>query len=417
MKAIAAALVRLATFALTVGLGTVVGLIAIPIITGIVGSDAWAVQALVQAQATLFGVLVAFGWGTVGPTMVAAALPSHRPQIFADSLITRGYLFLVTAPLMAGVMVLLQPGHALFVILASIAYLLPYLGASWYFIGEAKPLRLFLVDALPQLIGTIVGLLVLTATRDFTLLVATQLIFNLIAVLLSSMLVLRGAAERLAFDYSIRSSLFRMAQQRHGVVTAATGSLYVNLPMVAVNLLLPAQLDVYAFADRLFRFSASVFSPILQFIQGWIPEGGPGAVTHRIRRAAQVAPILGIIGGTGLGLLGPTAAEILVKDSIDFGFTLSIPIGLSFAAVALSQVLGLACLVSIGQAKELARSTVVGAVFGIPLIIAGALLGGVVGVAWGVAASEVLVAGYQSVLLRRHFRTLNSSQVARDAVT
>jgi O-antigen/teichoic acid export membrane protein len=417
MKAIAAALVRLATFALTVGLGTVVGLIAIPIITGIVGSDAWAVQALVQAQATLFGVLVAFGWGTVGPAMIAAALPAHRAQIFADSLITRGYLFLVTAPLMAGVMVLLQPGHALFVILASIAYLLPYLGASWYFIGEAKPLRLFLVDALPQLIGTIVGLLVLTATRDFTLLVATQLIFNLIAVLLSSMLVLRGAAERLAFDYSIRSSLFRMAQQRHGVVTAATGSLYVNLPMVAVNLLLPAQLDVYAFADRLFRFSATVFSPILQFIQGWIPEGGPGAVTHRIRRAAQVAPILGIIGGTGLGLLGPTAAEILVKDSIDFGFTLSIPIGLSFAAVALSQVLGLACLVSIGQAKELARSTVVGAVFGIPLIIAGALLGGVVGVAWGVAASEVLVAGYQSVLLRRHFRTLNSSQVARDAVT
>lgn len=417
MKAIAAALVRLATFALTVGLGTVVGLIAIPIITGIVGSDAWAVQALVQAQATLFGVLVAFGWGTVGPAMVAAALPSHRPQIFADSLITRSYLFLVTAPLMAGVMVLLQPGHALFVILASIAYLLPYLGASWYFIGEAKPLRLFLVDALPQLIGTIVGLLVLTATRDFTLLVATQLIFNLIAVLLSSTLVLRGAPEHLAFDYSIRSSLFRMAQQRHGVVTAATGSLYVNLPMVAVNLLLPAQLDVYAFADRLFRFSATVFSPILQFIQGWIPEGGPDAVAHRIRRAAQVAPILGIIGGTGLGLLGPTAAEILVKDSIDFGFALSIPIGVSFAAVALSQVLGLACLVSIGQAKELARSTVVGAVFGIPLIIAGALLGGVIGVAWGVAASEVLVAGYQSVLLRRHFRAMNSSRVAKDAVT
>lgn len=417
MKAIAAALVRLATFALTVGLGTVVGLVAIPIITGIVGSDAWAVQALVQALATLFGVLVAFGWGTVGPSMVAGAMPSHRPQIFADSLITRGYLFLVTAPLMAGVMVLLQPGHALFVTLSSIAYLLPYLGASWYFIGEAKPLRLFLVDALPQLIGTIVGLFVLTVTRDFTLLVATQLVFNLIAVLLSSIMVLRGTAAGLAFDYSIRSSLSRMAQQRHGVVTAATGSLYVNLPMVAVNLLLPAQLDVYAFADRLFRFSATVFSPILQFIQGWIPEGGPGAVAHRIRRAAQAAPILGIIGGTGLGLLGPTAAEILVKDSLDFGFTLSIPIGLSFAAVALSQVLGLACLVSIGQAKELARSTVVGALFGIPLITAGALLGGVVGVAWGVAASEVLVAGYQSVLLRRHFRALNSSRAARDALT
>lgn len=416
MKAIAAALARLATFALTVGLGTVVGLVAIPIITGVVGSDAWAVQALVQALATLFGVLVAFGWGTVGPSMIAAALPSHRPQIFADSLVTRGYLFLITAPLMAGVMVLLQPNHALFVILSSIAYLVPYLGASWYFIGEAKPMRLFLVDALPQLTGTIVGLFVLTVTRDFTLLVATQLIFNLIAVLLSSVLVLKGTAAPPAFDYSIRSSLFRMAQQRHGVVTAATGSFYVNLPMVAVNLLLPAQLDVYAFADRLFRFSATVFSPILQFIQGWIPEGGPAVVAHRVRRASQAAPLLGIIGGAGLALLGPTAAEVLIKDSIDFGFNLSIPIGMSFAAVALSQVLGLACLVSIGRAKELARSTVVGAVFGIPLILVGASLAGVVGVAWGVAVSEVLVAGFQFVVLRRYFRAQANAQGATHAL-
>lgn len=416
MKAIAAALARLATFALTVGLGTVVGLLAIPIITGVVGSDAWAVQALVQALATLFGVLVAFGWGTVGPSMIAAAPPSRRPQMFADSLVTRGYLYLVTAPVMAGVMVLLQPGHALFVVLSSLAYLLPYLGASWYFIGEAKPFRLFLGDALPQLVGTIIGLFVLTATRNFTLLVATQLIFNLVAVVLSSMMVLKRTAH-LSFDYSIRSSLSRMAQQRHGVVTAATGSLYVNLPIVAVNLLLPAQLDVYAFADRLFRFSATVFSPILQFIQGWIPEGGPDVVPHRIRRASQVAPALGIVGGIGLALLGPTAAEILVQDSIDFSFNLSVPIGLCFAAVAVSQVIGLACLVSIGRAKDLAKSTVIGAVFGIPLILAGALLAGVVGVAWAVAVSELLVAGFQFVVLHRYFRAQNGSRVARDAVT
>jgi O-antigen/teichoic acid export membrane protein len=415
MKAIAAALARLATFALTVGLGTVVGLVAIPIITGIVGSDAWAVQALVQALATLFGVLVAFGWGTVGPAMIAAAPCSRRPQMFADSLVTRGYLYLVTAPLMAGVMVLLQPGHALFVVLSSLAYLLPYLGASWYFIGEAKPLRLFLADALPQLVGTVIGLFVLTATRDFTLLVATQLMFNLIGVLISSAVVLRGAAY-VDFDFSLRSSLSRMAHQRHGVVTAATGGLYVNLPIVAVNLLLPAQLDVYAFADRLFRFSATVFSPILQFIQGWIPEGGSDVVAHRIRRASQVAPALGIVGGTGLALLGPTAAEILVKDSIDFGFNLSVPIGLCFAAVAVSQVLGLACLVSIGRAEELARSTIIGAVFGIPLILGGALLAGVVGVAWAVAVSEVLVAGFQFVVLHRYFRAQNKARNARDAV-
>lgn len=123
-----------------------------------------------------------------------------------------------------------------------------------------------------------------------------------------------------------------------------------------------------------------------------------------------MAPVLGIVGGTGLALLGPTAAEILIQDSIDFSFNLSVPIGLCFAAVAVSQVLGLACLVSIGRARDLARSTVVGAVFGIPLILAGALLAGVVGVAWAVAVSEVLVAGYQFGLLHRYFARRTSRE-------
>lgn len=409
MKAIVAALARLATFALTVGLGTVVGLLAIPIITGIVGSESWAVLALVQALATLFGVLVAFGWGTIGPGMVAAAAPSHRAQMFADSLVTRGYLYVVTAPIMCGVMVLLQPGQAVFVTVASLAYLLPYLGASWFFIGEAKPMRLFVVDALPQLAGTVVGLLVLSATRNFTLLVATQLLFNLVTVLLSAAVILRRGG-KFAMNFSIRNSLSRMAGQRHGVVTAATGSLYVNLPILAVKLLLPGQLDIYAFADRLFRFAVTAFSPVLQFIQGWIPEGGPEDVRHRVRRASQIAPVLGILGGGGLALLGPLAAETLVRDSMDFGFTLSVPIGLCFAAVAVSQVLGLACLVSIGQAKTLAQSTVVGAVFGTPLILVGVLSAGVAGAAWGVALSEVLVSCFQFIVLHRYLRSQSSKR-------
>lgn len=404
MKAIAAALGRLAKFALTVGLGTVVGLIAIPVITDVVGSGLWAILALVQSLATLFGVLVAFGWGTIGPSMVAALPAVERPQLFADSLVTRTYLYLLTAPIMGAVMVLLQPAHAPFVFLASLTYLLPYLGASWYFIGEAKPSRLFLADALPQLTGTVAGLFVLTHTRDLSLMVLTQLLFNVFAVAISCVVVLGRAASGFKFDYSIHGSWSRMRQQRHGVVTAATGSLYVNLPILAVNILIPAQLDVYAFADRLFRYAAVAFSPVLQFIQGWVPEGGPRDQAHRIRRAAQAAPVLGVFGGLGLALLGPFAAEILIRDPISFGTSLSTPIGAGFAAVALSQVIGLACLVAIGRARELARSTLVGALAGTPMIVLGALSFGVVGVAWAVALSEALVAGYQVLVLRRYLR-------------
>lgn len=405
MKAIAAALARLSKFALTVGLGTVVGLVAIPIITNVVGSGLWAILALVQSMATLFGVVVAFGWGTVGPSMVATLPAEKRPQLFADSLVTRSYLYLLTAPIMGLIMMALQPAHAAFVFLASLTYLLPFLGAPWYFIGEAKPTRLFLADALPQLAGTITGLFVLTFTRDLTYMVLTQMLFGLFAVALSAVVVLRSASSALSWDFSIRGSWSRMQLQRHGVITAATGSLYVNLPILAVNVLIPSHLDVYAFADRLFRYGAVAFSPVLQFIQGWIPEGGLTDQKHRIRRAAQAAPVLGVAGGLALALLGPFAAQVLVKDPIPFGSSLSIPIGVAFAAVALSQVLGLACLVAIGQARELARSTLIGAVAGAPMIVVGAVSVGVVGVAWAVAISEALVAGYQLLVLRRHMST------------
>jgi O-antigen/teichoic acid export membrane protein len=402
MKAIMAALLRVGTFALTVGAGTVVGLLAIPIITRVVGADAWAVQVLVQTLATLFGVVVAFGWGTIGPGLVASLDSKDRPQLFLDSLITRSYLLVVAAPVMMVVLALLRPREAVFVAIASAAYLMPFVGASWYFVGEGRPMRLFFFDALPQLLGTVVGVGVLVLTGNFTLLVVTQLVFNLSAVVISSSVILRDSASLLKPNFSPRNSLRQLAHQRHGVITAATGSFYVNLPMLVVNALIPVQLASYAIADRLFRFAVTAFSPVLQFVQGWIPEGGPGDTKHRIRRASQLAPALGILGGSVLATAGPWAAQILVPGNSTFGYNLSIPVGVSFAAVAVSQVIGLACLVPIGKSRELARSTLVGAVLGAPLILLGAVYFGVTGVVWGMAISEGAVAAFQMSVLKRY---------------
>ncbi|WP_285319961.1 polysaccharide biosynthesis C-terminal domain-containing protein [Pseudarthrobacter sp. lyk4-40-TYG-27] len=404
MKAILAALFRLGTFALTVGAGTVVGLLAIPVITRVVGADAWAVQVLVQTVATLFGVAVAFGWGTVGPGMVAAAAKEDRPQLFLDSLITRSYLLLITAPVMMILMALLRPKEALFVSIATAAYLMPFVGAAWYFVGEGRAMRLFLFDALPQLLGTVIGVGILVLTRDFTLLVVTQLIFNVVAVWVSSTVILRSG-EGLKANFSPRNSLRQMAHQRHGVITAATGSFYVNLPMLAVNAIIPSQLASYAIADRLFRFAVTGFSPVLQFVQGWIPAAGAGSTNHRINRASQLTPLLGLAGGSVLAAAGPWAAQVLVPGTNNFGYNLSIPVGVSFAAVAISQVIGLACLVPIGKARELAASTLVGAVIGTPVIVVGAILLGVPGVVWGMALSEVVVAAFQWRVLRRYLKS------------
>lgn len=402
-KPIMASLARLASFALTVGVGTIVGLISIPVITGIAGAQLWAVQAMAQSVSIMFGILVAFGWGTTGPSMVAAADKAVRPQLFLDSLVSRGYLFLIAAPAMTAVMIVLQPAHILLVVLASIAYLLPFLGGNWYFIGEAKPKRLFIFDALPQFSGTLVGLAVLALTREIVWLVATQLLFNLLALTLTCRVIIQPSQTKIVPNFSLRQAFGRLAHQRHGVVTAATGSLYVNLPLVAVNLFLPAQLGIYLMADRIFRYGVLALSPLLQFIQGWIPEGGRENLRHRLLRSAQVAPLFGLLGGMGIFLLAPVASEVLSNGLVVFPGSLSAAVGLMFFSVAVSQILGLACLVSVGQGKILVQSTVLGAVCGAPAIIIAALFTDVTGVAWAVAVSEVLVAAYQGKALRRYF--------------
>jgi O-antigen/teichoic acid export membrane protein len=402
-KPITASLARLASFALTVGVGTIVGLISIPVITGIAGAQIWSVQAMAQSVSIMFGILVAFGWGTTGPSMIASTNKALRPQLFLDSLVSRGYLFLIAAPAMAAVMIVLQPEHVLLVVVASIAYLLPFLGGNWYFIGEAKPKRLFFLDALPQFSGTLVGLAILALTHNIVWLVATQLLFNILALTLTCLVIIQPSKTTIAVNFNVRQAFSRLAMQRHGVVTTATGSLYVNLPLVAINLFLPAQLGVYLMADRIFRYGVLALSPLLQFIQGWIPEGGPENLRHRLVRSAQVAPLFGFLGGMGIFLLGPLASEILSNGLVIFPSLLSAAVGLMFFSVAVSQILGLACLVSVGQGKILVQSTVLGAVCGAPAIVLAALFTDVTGVAWAVAISEILVAAYQGRALRRYF--------------
>lgn len=398
------ALRRLTTFAATVGASTLVGILAIPIVIRIAGTEAWAVQVVCQSVASIFTVLIGFGWGTTGPSMVASIPPEKRFQLFSDSLISRTFLFVLAAPAMAGLMVVLQPDYAALVILGTFAYLLPAVGAGWYFIGESKPGRLFFLDASPQLLGTVVGIAGLSWTGRIEVLVLCQMLFTLAGVVVSAFVVLRAGTGLFRFNLSLKDAFTRLSHQRHGVITAATGSLYVNLPLVVVSAWLPIQLDLYAMIDRIFRYSVTAFSPVLQFVQGWVPEGGDEGLRHRMTRAIQGGVMLGVLGGAAILVLSPTVSSLLSNGELVVPVSLSTPVALSFFSVALSQILGLACLVIIGRGEALARSTVLGALAGAPLILITALTTDVTGVAWAVAASEIVVTTYQFIVIRRFLK-------------
>jgi O-antigen/teichoic acid export membrane protein len=182
--------------------------------------------------------------------------------------------------------------------------------------------------------------------------------------------------------------------------------------MIAVNMVAVTALPQYALADKLFRFAVAGFGPVLQVIQGWIPEAGPARGHHRIRMVARTAPAAGLLGGAILAVLTPWASSVFSRGEIVVSFALSIPFGIIFASVLVAQVVGLACLIPLGKGAALAKSTAIGAALNVPLMFAMGSVLGAPGVAWAVGISEVVVAGYQILVVRDSLKHLGHPHVS-----
>lgn len=395
---------RLGAFGASVVITTVVGLLAIPVVIANAGNETWGFIALGQSAALLFGVVVSFGWGTTGPAMVAGMPAEKRPQMYMDSLVSRLYLFCAAAPVAALVVWLIARDDKPVAVLACMAYLLPFLGASWFFVGDARPGRLLLFDTLPVTLGTAFGLIGLIVTGNVYVYLSIQLAMNLAAVVASGLLIRTRSAAVPSFDFNARRAARRLQGQRHAVVTAATSSLYVNTPVLVVGAVLPGSLPLYVMAERFFKYGLTAVGPVVQVLQGSIANPDKTLENARVLLAAKLAPLGAALCAVVMALCIPWASSLLSQGKIEVGFDLSVPMGVVFGAVAVSQVVGLACLIPIGQGRALAASTVLGAAIGIPLILTGALTVGVSAVAWAVAVSELAVAVYQLRVVFSHFR-------------
>lgn len=395
---------RLLSFAASVGLTTAVGLAAIPVLVATLGADEWGSLAVVQSLSTVFGVVVAFGWGAAGPSMVASVAPDERPPILRDATYARVALYAVCLVAMAGVTFALTRGNVLLSVAGTATYLLAYVASPWYFIGEARPDRLFLLNTLPIAAGTASGLAVVALTRDIAGFLALQALGYLAAILLELLVVLRNGSPGHHSIQTLHRLRTTLAGQRHAVTASLVSTLYVSLPLIAVQALAVPLVPVYALADRLFKFASVALSPFQQLLQGWVPEAGQDRVAARSRRAAYAGVLLGVVGGALIAILSSLVAPLLSGGDVSIPFALSIPLGVAFLGIASSAMIGYACLIVLGQVRHVAASAVLAAVVGAPLIMLAAAQQSLEGVAWAVALSEAVVALYQAAILRRTLR-------------
>ncbi|MFB4348235.1 lipopolysaccharide biosynthesis protein [Microbacterium sp. CR_7] len=401
------ALRRLSGFTVSVAITAVISVAAIPTLITALGAGAWAQIGVAQTFVQFAAIFVGFGWGATGPALVASTALARRHSLFLESLRSRLILAAVAAPLSFAILAVMLRGDALIAGLGTVAYLLPALGGTWYYAGAAKPARLLLMNTLPTALGTISGIVAAHITHQAWSFLALQAVGSGVAAACDSAYIWRHTRET-ADGTEPRPTRTVLSSQRHAVVTSATSSLYVTLPVLAINAFLgdgPA-LASYLIADRMFRFASIAFLPVQQFFQGWVPEI-PAEFSRRTRIATIAAVAIGTLGGACIAFLSPVFGPILGANEVGVPLAVSIPLGVAFIGIGTTAVVGYACLVAVGRTKALAGSTVVGAAVGAPLILFGAGTGSLLLVASAVAVSEICVAIYQLFALRTALRAGN----------
>lgn len=387
---------RLGGFSASIVLSTIVGVFAIPFLVSALGPDRWASIGVLQTTGQLAAVFVTFGWGATGASIVASIPSDDRPGYYRHSFRIRGMLYLASLPVVFVLLSFLLRGDLVLSLLGAVAYVLPALGAGWYFTGMARPGAFFVLEALPTALGTVAGVFAASILREAWVVPFLQFVGSGAAILLSYWYISNQSSVRPSPE-SARPLAFWAAlrEQRHAATTAITSAVYVAMPILLVTTFYPAALPVYTIADRLFRYAAIAFLPIQQFFQGWVPAE-PEDVPRRSRIALLAGIIVGIVGGACIAVLSPLVSPWF---KIHVPFEVSLPLGVAFLGVAMSGLVGYACLVILGRTRFLAVSTVIGAVIGVPALAIAASMHSLPAVASAVAITELTVASVQVVVM------------------
>lgn len=397
-KAIGHELVRRSfLFSLSIILSTLVGVASIPVLIGQLGDTTWARLAVLQSIAQFFAVVVGFGWGATGPSTVASLPAGDRKAFFATSLVAR--LLILLPVLGAGTFIAALIVHAdpLIAALVSLTAVAPAAAAGWYFIGTNRPVALFLFDALPAILGqgaALVGVLIAPSLLTYASCTAAFAVLGLLASCLFVATRSSDGSWRIDRTQTLRGLL---RDQLPGFTATFTTSLLTTLPIVIVKLIVPAAaLPLFVLADRLSRYAGLVLAPILQAIQSWVPEAGREHIPSRGRIAMLVACGIGFVGAVGMITCAPWVSPLLSQGAISIPILIAVVMGLGFAGEAISQVTGLAVLVTIGRSRELALSAGVATGAALLGVLVGTLLLGVPGALIALALTSIGLAIYRA---------------------
>lgn len=390
-----ARLVRLAGFVLGPLLAAVSPLLVIPAVTAEFGAAGWTVMALALSVGGAAAVVAELGWGVTGPQRLGRE-PGRAGQLFAESLASRLAAVAVLLPVAVLVTVLLSPAHQIAAGLLAAAVTLSALSPAWFLIGRGQSWVLVAIDALPRCLAAAVAAIAIVLGAPLVAHGAALLLAAVVTWLLAGRLPdavhLPGAA---AFRAAPRVA----REQSTLMVARAVSTAYTTLPAAVLGVVAPGTVPAFAAVDRLARMGLAVVAAVPSQMQRWLGHEDASVRAVRIPRALALNAALGVIAGTVVVLVMPTATDLLFNGVVRTDGALVAAAATLVAVVCPSRGAGLV-LVAVDRAPSITTAVLVSAPVGIAALAAGALAWGAAGGMAGLAVAEALGLAVQLIALR-----------------
>lgn len=375
----------------------------LPVLARVAGADAWLAIAVGQSSGGFLALVVALGYNTVGPPLVAVAADFDRPLLLARSLRARVVLWVPSAAVAIVVAAAVAPSsHRLEAALMALALTLTGLSSAWYMIGLGRASAIALYEIAPRIVATIAAAVIVLAGGPVVWYPLLLIVALAVGVVAYAARTLRGANLARGGWSDVRGVL---RANRSAVAIELAGGAYNSLAVTFVGASASAaQAASYVSGDKLYRMGQYSVSALGNALQGWVVEHGSAEFGRRARRSFVLHLALGLLGLAAFALLGPWLSGALFGEHVAIDEATALGLGAATVGIALGTALGRIILIGMGARRAFLASVVLAACVGVPAIIVLSSLFGAAGGAWGLAAGELVSVTAQAVsvlVLRR----------------
>lgn len=403
---------RLVGFTLIPAVAAVSPLLVLPAVSRSAGPDGWASAIAGESVGTFAAIAVAYGWTTVGPALVSIAADDvRRGRLYRDAVVVRLATSIVALPLLVLVCALVaSPGHQLLAALMGLQGALIGLSFTWFSVGVGDPRSILFYDAVPRLAVALVSMLAIVGGAPVEVYPIAGILVTVVGTTLFSLRLLRRYPSPWPPRREI-PGLFRVGAPV-ALNDAALGA-YSSVPTPLVNVLSTGSAAAgFASGDKMAKLGQFLPLTLANALQSWSAEVTGAARLRRLRVALALHGGFGALGMLVLGLLGPPVSALMFGSDAMAPLGVCFALGLAFAMYSLRTSMTRHVLFPAGEQTAVMRATITATVVGVPLMVAGGLILGPLGVAVGYALTESVSTALLATRTLSRMRVLSAEEPA-----